>query len=180
MRRVLTMLGVVLLVVAGLGLTLRLALGQSPGPQLRVVESQSMGENLRVIHAPAEPDSPDSPSISFIQTLTPFCYQPDTAQDVCYVNFQQHYVDSAPATYMLFMTVTIDSRIRSVYRGFFQNTMYASYDMHTPGYKVACGEPNASDIPTMGKRYEYTIRAQDSNNATASNFGSLYCPPYIP
>lgn len=182
MRRVLTVLGVILLVVVGLGLTLRMALGQAPDPGrgYRVVESQSLDDNQHVVYAPVDSAAPDSPTISSFSTQTPYCYQPDPTQDVCYINFYRHYVESAPATYMRLMTVTIGSKIRAVYRGFFQNSMYVGYDMQSPGFKVACGALNAGGDPTMGESYAYSIEVRDSDNGWSGNYGTLKCPAYIP
>lgn len=182
MRRVSIVLGIVLLIVAGLGLTLHIALGQAPDPGsgYRVVESQRMDDNQHVVYAPAGSAAPDSSTISSFSTQTPYCYQPDLDQDVCYINFYRHYAESAPATYMRYMTVTIDSHIRAVYRGFFQSSMYVGYDMQSPGFKVACGPPNASGDPTMGKSYSYSIEVIDSDNGWSGNYGTLKCPPYIP
>lgn len=182
MRRISLAFGVALLVAVGLGLTLRMALGQATDPGLgyRLVESQSMDDDQHVVYAPADAAAPDSPTISSFSTQTPYCYQPDPSQNVCYINFYRHYVESAPATYMRYMTVTIDSKIRAVYRGFFQSSMYVGYDMQSPGYKVACGALNASGDPTMGKSYSYSIEVRDSDNGWSGNYGLLKCPAYIP
>ena len=182
MRRLSIVLGVVLLVVLGLGWTLRVVLGQTPDPGrgYRVVEDQSLDDSRHVVYAPADFAAPDSPAIYSFSTTTPYCYQPDPDQDVCYINFYQHYVESEPATYMRYMTVTIDSRIRAVYRGFFQNSMYVGYDMQAPGFKVACGALNAGGDPRMGESYAYSIEVRDSDNGWSGNYGTLKCPAYIP
>lgn len=181
MRRVSIVLGVVLLVVGGLWLTWRIALAQGPDPGrgYRVIESQSMDDNHHVVYAPADPAGVD-PTISSFSTQTPYCYQPDPDQDVCYINFYRHYVESAPATYMRSMTVTIDSQIRAVYRGFFQNSMYVGYDMQSPGFQVTCGALNAGGDPTMGESYSYSIEVRDSSDGWSGNYGTLKCPAHIP
>lgn len=182
MRRVLTVSAVVLFVVVGLGLSLRLALGQAPGPGpgYRVVENLTLDDDQHVVAMPVDSDALADITISAFSTQTPYCYQPDSAQDVCYINFYRHYVESAPATYMRAMTVTIQSKIRAVYRGFFQNSMYVGYDMQSPGFKVQCGALNSGGVPTMGKSYTYSIEVKDSDNGWSGNYGILRCPAYIP
>ncbi|MCU0520944.1 MAG: hypothetical protein MUF84_09660 [Anaerolineae bacterium] len=182
MRRISIVLGVVLLIVVGLGLTLRLALGQAPGPGhgYRVVESQTVDDDQHVVYAPADSAAPDNPTISSFSTQTPYCYQPDPAQNACYINFYRHYVESAPAPNMRYMTITIESRIRAVYRGFFQDSMYVGYDMQSPGFKVACGALNSGGVATMGKSYAYSIEVRDSQNGWSGNYGTLNCPAYVP
>jgi len=117
-----------------------------------------------------------SPNISFITSNLPTCYQPDPAINECYINWDTLYVSSAPATYMLAMTVTINSRIRAVYRGFFQDYLYADNKMHDQGFKVACGGFGVSGDPFTGLRHTFMIQAEDSNHARATNTGSVSCP----
>lgn len=181
-------LSLIVAAVLSLALALHLVLRETPRPvgasrqqadppPTAVVQTE--GENSRMAIAPASPDSPDSPdTLSSFQTTTPYCYQPDAAQDVCYINFRQNSV--ASDTYVRVMTVTIESRIRAVYRGFFQSSMYAYYDMQGPGFKVACGAPNSGGVPTLGESYSYSIEFRDADDSWASNNGTLRCPPYIP
>jgi len=68
---------------------------------------------------------------------------------------------------MLVMTVTINSRIRAVYRGFFQDCLYVDNEMHVQGFKVACEGFGASSHSTMGRTYAYSIVAEDCNRARA-------------
>lgn len=115
-------------------------------------------------------------AVSFITSTSPTCSQPDPALNVCYINWDTLYVSSAPATYMLAMTVTIDSRIRAVYRGFFQDALHVDNEMHGQGFKVACGSWGASGNPLTSLRHTYTIVAEDSNRAKAYHSGSVNCP----
>ena len=117
-----------------------------------------------------------SPNVGFITSNLPTCSQPDPAINTCYINWDTLYVSGAPATYMLAMTVTINSRIRAVYRGFFQDYLYADNEMHGKGFKVACGGFGASGDPLTGLRHTFMIQAEDSNRAKATNTGSVSCP----
>jgi hypothetical protein len=52
--------------------------------------------------------------------------------------------------------------------------------MNPLGYKVSCGELGVSGNPQAGKAYAYTIRARDSAGLKSANYGTAYCPAYIP
>jgi hypothetical protein len=62
--------------------------------------------------------------------------------------------------------------------------MYAPYAMHGRGFRVACGPLVPSDDPTItpdhGNTYAYTIRARDTAGLTAANYGTVFCPAFIP
>lgn len=64
------------------------------------------------------------PHVGFIESLTPFCYQPNPAQGECYLNWVSMHVEAAPAS-MQVMTVTLDA-IGPVarYQGYFNGTLY--------------------------------------------------------
>lgn len=181
MQRKWMAIAAVALVVVTLGLTLRSALGQETGPDgaRAVLAFEREAENERAIYAPDQLTQPDSPAISFITTNTAYCYQPDPRQDVCYVNYGEQYVDAAPS-YMITMTVMLDNRYVARYAGFFQTSLYASHSFHSPGFKVACGALGSSGVPDWGKGYSFVIRARDSTGLTSANYGTVYCPAYIP
>lgn len=82
---------------------------------------------------------------------------------------------------MICMEVTINEVGKVArYQGFFQTSMYAPYNMHDRGFRVACGAPGAGGDPNRGNAYGFTIRAKDSANLGSANYGSILCPPYIP
>jgi hypothetical protein len=144
-----------------------------------VVNSETQGDSVREIYAPSGA-APDQPNIGFIDSPTATCYQPDPAQDVCYINWYYMSVDANP-NYMIAMTVTLNT-IGTVARmsGFFQTSMYAPYNMFDRGFKVACGALGAGGNPYLGNAYAWTISARDSSNLKSANYGTTYCPAYTP
>ncbi len=126
------------------------------------------------------PKAGEAPQISFIDSPTSTCYQPDPAENVCYINWYYLSVDAYP-NYMICMEITINSIGKvSSSRGFFQTSMYVPYSMHFRGFKVECGLLGAGGDPNRGATYAYTIRAQDSAVLKSANYGEVYCPAYIP
>lgn len=122
----------------------------------------------------------NAPTISFIDSPTAVCYQPDPAQDVCFVNWYYLSVDGSP-NYMICMEITLNEIGKVArYQGFFQTSMYAPYNLQDRGFKVACGAPGASGDPNRGFHYGYTIRARDSANLSSANYGTVVCPAYVP
>lgn len=184
MRRSGLLLAVVVVLALALGLTLGTVLGQggeSLGPD-RVIASETLGDSRRVISGPAADvsvNSPDAVDISFIDSPTPYCYQPDPALDLCYVNFSQHYVSASPS-YMIQMSLTLASRVQAVYQGFFQTSMFVSHAMHGQGFQVPCGDLGSGGNAFLGAAYAWTIRARDSANLKSANYGTVYCPGFVP
>lgn len=144
--------------------------GDEPGPASAELDGQALTSEVEA------GIDPESPTISSFTSNLPTCYQPDPARNECYINWDHISVVSAPADYTRYVTVTVGSRIRAVYRGFFQNQMYITNEMNGRGFKVACGGFGASGDSSMGLRYSYSVVAQDSNNSTAGNHGSVWCP----
>lgn len=121
-----------------------------------------------------------APLIGYIDSPTAVCYQPDPAQDVCFVNWYYLAVDANP-NYMICMEVTLNDVGKVArYQGFFQTSMYAPYNLQDRGFRVACGALGASGDPNRGLSYAYTIRARDSANLGAANYGYVACPAYVP
>ncbi|MCU0522130.1 MAG: hypothetical protein MUF84_15735 [Anaerolineae bacterium] len=178
------LIGTVVVLALALGLTLGTALGQDGGAGggERIIASETEGDNQRVISGPSagvSASSPDAVNIGFIDSPTAMCYQPNPAQDVCYINWYYLSVSASP-NYMITMTVTLNPRAVSHYQGFFQTSMYAPFNMHGQGFKVACGALGAGGNPVLGNAYAYTIRARDSANLQSANYGTAYCPAYVP
>ncbi len=171
-----------LILVAMFGL-IRIAVGQTlndpTSPQ--VIQSESQGENTRETYAPEGATlDPDAPLISFIDSPTATCYQPDSSKDECFLNWYYQYVTADP-NYMISMTLMINSiGMVANYQGFFQTSMYVPFSMHDRGFKVQCGALGSSGNPYLGKAYAWTIRARDSTGLKSANYGNTYCPAYIP
>ena len=182
MRRVTVFLIVVsVLIVATFGL-IQVARGQGPGEPVRPESAtrETQGENVREVSASVEGNTPQQPAISFIDSPTATCYQPDPAMDDCYINWYYMSVSASP-NYMITMTITLNDVGPVAYmQGFFQTSMYAPYNMFGRGFKVACGAPGAGGNPQLGNAYAYTIRARDSAGLGSANYGTAYCPPYTP
>ena len=170
-----------LLLAGGFGL-LQIARGQAdnqPGAEL-TLQSESQGDNRREITAPTGAELPQAPDISFIDSPTVACFQPDPSIDECLINWYYMYVDANP-NYMVAMTATINTiGIVARYHGFFQTSMYAPYNMNGTGFKVACGPLGAGGHPQLGNAYSWTIQARDSSNLKSANYGTVYCPAYTP
>lgn len=156
--------------------------GQSPTHTdgLEVLRSEDQDGNVREIYGAAELEGINAPDISFIDSPTVTCYQPDPAQDACYINWYYMSVNASPS-YMVVMTATINS-IGPVarYHGFFQTSMYVPFTMQDRGIKVVCGELGAGGNPSLGNSYAWTINASDSANLKSANYGSVLCPAYTP
>lgn len=149
-----------------------------------VINSESQDGNSRQITAPEgtlpESGIPDQPLISFIDSPTVACVQPDPTKNECFINWYYMSVN-AGSNYMITMTVTLnDLGFVSRYNGFFQTSMYVPYNMNPQGYKVECGALNDSGDPNWGKIYAYTLRARDSAGLKSANYGSAVCPAYTP
>ncbi len=170
-----------LLLAAVFGL-LQFARGQAPEPQdgETILASENQGENTRQISVPSAQGAPQAPEISFIDSPTVACYQPDPNRDTCSINWYYMSVNASP-NYMVAMTVTINTvGIVARMAGFFQTSMYVPYDMFDRGFQVACGSPGAGGNPNLGNAYAWTINARDSNNLKSANYGTVYCPAYTP
>jgi hypothetical protein len=153
------------------------SLAASAGPQ--ILEEEVLGDTRREISA--DPGAaPDQPEISFIDSPTAACYQPNPNQDTCYVNWYYMYVDASPS-YMVSMTLQLNAiGFVGRYNGFFQTSMYVPYNMHGQGFRVPCGALGAGGHPQFGNAYAYTIRARATDGFGSANYGTLYCPAYTP
>ncbi len=145
-----------------------------------VIKSETEGENRRVISADTleQAQSVEAPNISFIESPSSTCYQPDPNLDQCYINWYYLSVSASPHD-VVAMTVTLN-QIGVVGRisGFFQTSMYVPHNMLGNGIKVACGPLGAGGKPNLGNAYAFTINARDSTNLTAGNYGTVYCPAF--
>jgi len=115
----------------------------------------------------------EQPTISFIDSPSATCYQPDSSRNTCYIEWSYLYVSASASQYIISMTVSIDNRLVAYHSGFFQTSMYIPSDMMGRGFKVACGLRNASGL---GNSYAYTLRARETGGLDAANYGSVTCP----
>lgn len=146
----------------------------------QVMTSESQGDNVREIYAPGTGDAPAQPDISFIDSPSATCYQPDPSQDLCHINWYYNSVTASP-NYMISMTITINALgMVANTQGFFQTSMYVPYNMLGNGFKVACGNLGAGGNAALGNAYGWTIRARDSAGLKSANYGTVYCPAYTP
>jgi len=164
------------------------------------VVTERQGENVRTGVArsaegkeTASVGPPRVPHIGFIDSPSATCYQPDSAQDICYINWYYLSVDASP-NYMISMSTTLNAKgVVASTQGFFQTSMYVPYSMFGTGFKVQCGPPQTpdpnitpcstpgcTDPKVLGNAYAYTIRAKDSSNLKSANYGTVYCPAFIP
>jgi hypothetical protein len=179
-----------------LGLTLMIALlgafqiarsqsgTDSGGDASKLLAQETQDANTREIYSPADSsgNTPQvsAPNIGFIDSPTATCYQPDSSQDTCYINWYYMSVSASP-NYIITMTATVNA-IGNVayYSGFFQTSMYVPYNMQGSGFKVACGPLGAGGNPYWGNAYAWTIRARDSAGLKSANYGTVYCPAKKP
>lgn len=182
MRRVAISISLAALALAVMFGAIQIASGQTPRPEgaLQVLQSENQGENMRQIEAPAGQNAPQAPDISFIDSPTAACYQPDPNVDECRINWYYMNVSADP-NYMISMTVMLnDFGFVARYNGFFQTSMYVPYNMNGDGFKVPCGGLGSGGNPYWGRAYGYTIRARDSASLQSANYGTVYCPAYTP
>lgn len=146
-----------------------------------ILNREVQGDAVREVTAPEGVTvAPDTPLIGFIDSPSSVCYQPDATQDVCRINWYYMSVDATP-NYMITMTVTLnDIGLVGRVSGFFQTSMYVPYNMLGDGFQVACGALGAGGNPKLGSAYAWTIRARDSAPLSSANYGTVYCPAYIP
>ena len=121
-------------------------------------------------------NSPDSPTISFIDSPSATCSLPAPGTGACYIEWNYLYVTAVSGSYIISMTVTIDNRLRAYHTGFFQSSMYIPGEMTAPGYKVSCGAPGSGSRPDWGKTYSYVLQARETGGVSAANYGSVTCP----
>ena len=179
MRKFLLSLGVASLLVFAIIGMLQVVRGQAQSNPTGT-NRETQGDNVREIVAPSDSKAPDKPNISFIDSPSATCYQPDAKQDVCRINWYYASVSAVP-NYMITMTIAINNiGIVANVQGFFQTSMYVPYNMLGPGFRVSCGAPGAGGNPELGNAYAYTIRARDSANLASANYGTIYCPAYKP
>lgn len=182
MRRLAIPISIAMLALAVLFGAIQIAAGQTLRQEgaAQVVQNEIQGENVRQIEAPVGQEAPLAPDISFIDSPTAACYQPDPSVDECRINWYYLSVSADP-NYMISMTVKLnDFGFVASYHGFFQTSMYVPYNMNGDGFKVPCGALGSGGNPYLGRAYGYTIRARDSANLGAANFGTVYCPAYTP
>ncbi len=123
-----------------------------------------------------EPQSPASPDAVTLSSTTPYCAQIDAARNACTINWRQILATAGVDASMRVVTVTLGSRIRAVYRGFFQSSIDVVYGMNGPGFGVPCGAFGQSGDPAMGRAYTFAVEALDSAGSWARHTGSVTCP----
>ena len=146
-----------------------------------VINREVQGDAVReILASDGSTVEPDAPLISFIDSPSSVCYQPNAAEDLCHINWYYLSVDATPE-YMITMTVQLnDIGLVGRVSGFFQNSMYVPYNMFGDGFQVACGPLGAGGNPNLGNAYAWTIRARDSAGFGSANYGTVYCPAYNP
>jgi len=179
MRRLVFALAAVLLLSVAALATMDVVQGRAP-LGLGIIDHEVQGEALREITAPDAVDAPEVPNIGFIDSPSATCYQPDPEQNLCYINWYYLSVSASP-NYMITMTATLNDYgpVANV-QGFFQTSMYVPYNMLGQGIRVPCGSLGQGGVPNLGKAYGYTIRARDSAGLSSANYGTVYCPAYLP
>jgi hypothetical protein len=178
MRKFTVPIALAALLLATAFVAIGVAWGQGSGSQILSHETQ--GDNVREITVPEGGNAPEQPNIGFIDSPSATCYQPVPGSNECYVNWYYLSVSASPS-YMITMTAILNNFGPVAHtQGFFQTSMYVPYSMLGKGFKVTCGVKGAGGDPQLGNAYAYTIRARDSMNLSAANYGTVYCPPYKP
>jgi hypothetical protein len=144
------------------------AYAQTPEPGERPQERQVRDDDLRATN------------ISLIDSPTPTCYRPQLQSNTCFVNWSYMAVStSSPAT-IISMILTIDSRVRANYQGYFQSSMFISSTLHSEGFQVACGPAGEGGTTGVGYAHEWTLKARDSAGQETTNTGTVTCPALDP
>ena len=113
-----------ILLSVALGLILMIALlgafqiarsqtGNDPGDgESKLLAQETEDTNTREIYGPADSagNTPQAsaPLISFIDSPTSTCYQPDPSQDACYIKWYYMSINASP-NYVISMTATINN-----------------------------------------------------------------------
>jgi hypothetical protein len=186
MRKLLIPFALAIVLLLTTFVVLQIARGQIQSGQNGevIISSESQADNTRQITAPdgnlQETNDSNQPQIGFIDSPTSACVQPDTTKDECFLNWYYMSVSADPS-YMITMTVKLnDFGYVARYNGFFQTSMYVPFNMNPQGYQVSCGALGSGGDPYWGKAYGWTIRARDSGGLASANYGTAYCPAYIP
>lgn len=145
-----------------------------------ILNSETQSGNRREIQSDSQIGEPKQPNISYIDSPSATCYQPDPGRDVCKLTWYYLSVSASP-NYMITMTLSLNNNGPVAHtQGFFQTSMYIPYNMLGEGVQVACGPLGAGGNPQLGNAYGYTIRARDSAGLSSANYGTAYCPAYQP
>jgi hypothetical protein len=139
----------------------------STSPTISAADYNRSGQPVR--QRPAEIEAP---TISFIDSSTPTCFNPVQGTGICYIQWYYHSVTATAGAYIISLTITIDNLIRAFHGGFFQNSMYIPGNMFDTGFQVTCGAP----IAGFGRTYNYLIKARETGGLTSTNTGSVTCP----
>jgi hypothetical protein len=134
-----------------------------------VISEEAFGAH-REIQSDAEIEQP---TISFIDSPSATCNQPDSSRNNCYITWNYLNVSASTSQYIISMTVGIDNRLQAYHSGFFQTSMYIPGDLYGRGFKVACGP---RDMDGLGNSYAYTLRARETGGLSAANYGTVRCP----
>ena len=157
------------IVLIGLALGASALVARAAGVIGPMITEEANG-NRREIQADTEIKQP---TISFIDSPSATCYQPDGSRNTCYIEWSYLYVTASASQYIISLTVSINNRLVAYHSGFFQTAMYIPSDMVGRGFKVACGPRTAIGL---GNSYAYTLRARETSGLSAANYGSVACP----
>jgi hypothetical protein len=141
----------------------------------------------------ASAGSPRTPLISFIDSPNVTCVQPDPRKDDCFVDWGSASVSASASQYIIAMSFFLNNRSVASVAGFFQTSMYVPSSQFGRGFKVPCGPPQAQDLANpcnnppdpctpvnvLGNAYSYTIRARETGDLKAANYGTVTCPAYL-
>jgi hypothetical protein len=154
---------------------------EPPDPALAFqMQFEEQDGALRESNILTAPGVVETPQIGFIDSPSATCYQPDSRKNECWINWYYLSVSASP-NYMICMYLKINA-IGKVARtqGFFQTSMYVPYNMFDKGFRVTCGALGSGGTPDLGAAYAYTVRAYASDGLRSANYGTVYCPAYIP
>ena len=121
-------------------------------------------------------------AIGFIDSPAPSCRKAGKGND-CVINWYYMSVDASP-NYIVDAWVLIDGAIVAHNGGFFQTSLYVAADRLE--FPVKCGAAGTTpppqptpfvNMPPYGRSYSWIMRARDSGNLSAANYGTIICPP---
>jgi hypothetical protein len=106
----------------------------------------------------------------------PTCIQPDPAENVYIINWNNFFAQAVSGNYMRSITLTIDDRVRAFYLGFFETYLYVDDLHHSSGFRVPCGAFGSGGHPAVGALDTFSIRAEDTGGYVSTAYGSVRCP----
>jgi hypothetical protein len=152
-----------------------LAQDQPPVSSTKVVE----GGSTQIKPASIEPSTYTQ------QVSNVYCYEPDTSQNVCYINVRYAHFGytSGDTNAVDYVKISIDNKLVAKEMAVFEYDVYYNNPMNPLSFKVACGNAGESSNPDpkVGHVYNVAVEAYKyPNTFDGGYYMSTSCPAYAP